>query len=115
MNVDAYKNCSSCQKALRYLEGRTYELLPIVEQPPTVEELRRMAGYLGGVRKLFNTSGVQYRELGIAGRNLSDEEALELLASNGKLVKRPFLLTSDGGAVGFRPEVWDQVIGKGAL
>ncbi|MBN9417300.1 MAG: Spx/MgsR family RNA polymerase-binding regulatory protein [Candidatus Eremiobacteraeota bacterium] len=115
MKVYAYKNCSSCQKALRYLEGRTYELLPIVEQPPTVEELRRMAGYLGGVRKLFNTSGVQYRELGIAGRNLSDEEALELLASNGKLVKRPFLLTSDGGAVGFRPEVWDQVIGKGAL
>lgn len=114
MKVYAYKNCSSCQKALRYLEGQTYELVPIVEQPPTVEELRRMAGYVGGVRKLFNTSGVQYRELGIAGRDLSDEEALELLAGNGKLVKRPFLLTSDGGAVGFRPEAWDQVIGKGA-
>ena len=113
MKVYAYKNCSTCQKALRYLNGRTFELLPIVEQPPTLEELRRMAGYLGGVRKLFNTSGVQYRELGIASRNLSDEEALELLASNGKLVKRPFLLTSDGGAVGFRPEVWDQVIGEG--
>jgi arsenate reductase len=115
MKVYAYKNCSTCQKALRYLEGRSYELLPIVEQPPTLEELRRMAGYVGGFRKLFNTSGVLYRELGIANRDLSEQEALQLLAANGKLVKRPFLLTSDGGAVGFRPEVWDQVIGKGAL
>lgn len=115
MKVYAYKKCSTCQKALRYLEGRSYELLSIVEQPPTLEELRRMAGYVGGFRKLFNTSGVLYRELGIANRDLSEQEALELLAANGKLVKRPFLLTSDGGAVGFRPEVWDQVIGEGAL
>lgn len=113
MKVYAYKNCSTCQKALRYLEGQEYELLDIVLQPPTLLELRRMAGYLGGFRKLFNTSGVQYRELGIAGRDLTEEQALELLAGNGKLVKRPFLLTSEGGAVGFRPEVWDQVIGKG--
>lgn len=114
MKVYAYKNCSSCQKALRYLAGREYELVPIVEQPPTVEELRRMAVYVGGFRKLFNTSGSQYRELGIAGRDLDENQALELLASNGMLVKRPFLLTSDGGAVGFRPEVWEQLIGKGA-
>ncbi len=114
MKVYAYKNCSSCQKALRYLEGREYELVPIVEQPPTLEELRRMAVYVGGFRKLLNTSGSQYRELGIAGRDLDENQALELLASNGMLVKRPFLLTSDGGAVGFRPEVWEQLIGKGA-
>lgn len=113
MKVYAYKNCSTCQKALRFLEGRDFELVPIVEQPPSLEELRRMAGYVGGFRKLFNTSGVQYRELGIAARDLSEQEALELLASNGKLVKRPFLLTSNGGAVGFRPEVWDELIGKG--
>lgn len=110
MKVYAYKNCSTCQKALRYLQGRSFELVPIVEQPPTLEELRLMSGYVGGFRKLFNTSGVQYRELGLATRELGEEEALQLLASNGKLVKRPFLLTSRGGAVGFRPEAWEQLI-----
>ncbi|MBX3170742.1 MAG: arsenate reductase family protein [Candidatus Eremiobacteraeota bacterium] len=115
MKVYAYKNCSTCQKALRFLQGRSFELVDIVEQPPTLAELRRMSGYVGGVRKLFNTSGRLYRELGLAGRNLDDEEALRLLAGHGKLVKRPFLLTSQGGAVGFRPEAWSELLDKGAI
>ena len=110
MKVYAYKNCSTCQKALKFLDGRTFELLPIVEQPPSLAELRLMSGYVGGFRKLFNTSGVQYRELGLANRELTEEEALHLLAGNGKLIKRPFLLTSRGGAVGFRPEAWQRLV-----
>ena len=111
MRVYAYKNCSTCQKALKYLESRgvAYELLPIVEQPPSLEELRRMVGYVG-LGKMFNTSGQVYRELGLSGRNLSEPESLDLLASNGKLVKRPFVLGENWGAVGFKQEVWDQFL-----
>ncbi|MBS2039251.1 Spx/MgsR family RNA polymerase-binding regulatory protein [bacterium] len=110
LKVYAYKNCSSCQKALKYLQGRkiSFELHPIVESPPTREELRRMAGYVGGYSKLFNTSGQLYRQLGLSGKALSDTEALDLLAAHGKLIKRPFALAANRGAVGFKQEVWDQ-------
>jgi len=112
MKVYAYKNCSTCQKAIKYLDARgaKYELLPIVEQPPTLDELRKMAGYVGGFKRLFNTSGQLYRELKIAERELEEASALALLAEHGKLVKRPFLLTEKGGTVGFKPEEWDRLL-----
>ena len=72
-----------------------------------------MLGYIkkqgGSIKNLFNTSGVQYRELKIADKlksGLSDEEALQLLSKNGKLIKRPFALTKTTGVVGFKEEVW---------
>jgi arsenate reductase len=84
-----------------------------------VKELKTMLGYLkaqgGSFKNLFNTSGVQYRELKIADRikeGLSESEALELLAKNGKLIKRPFLLTSDAGTVGFQEKTWDQILAR---
>jgi arsenate reductase len=111
-----YKTCTTCQRALKYLEkkGIAYERLPIVESPPTVKELQQMLQYLkdrgGTLKNLFNTSGLQYRELKIGDKlkfGMSEEEAFELLSTNGKLIKRPFLLTSKSGAVGFQEEVWD--------
>lgn len=72
-----------------------------------------MLAYVGGnIRKLFNTSGMQYRELKLKDKlpNMSDDEAIELLVGNGMLVKRPFLLTDDNGMVGFKEEAWRELL-----
>lgn len=119
IKVYEYKNCSTCQKALKYLEQKKakYERLPIVDQPPSMAELKKMLAYLkedgGSFKNLFNTSGQQYRELKISDKlkaGMSESEALSLLAQNGKLIKRPFLLTAKGGTVGFKPEIWARLI-----
>lgn len=117
VKVYAYKNCSTCQKALKFLHerGLPAQVVPIVEQPPSLEELTWMAEQVGSVRKLFNTSGAAYRELNMGERwqsGLSDSEALQLLAQNGKLVKRPFLVTESGGVVGFRVEEWQRLLDR---
>jgi arsenate reductase (glutaredoxin) len=119
IKVFEYKSCSTCQKALKYLEAKKikFERIPIVEQPPTATELKRMLGYLlesgGTFKNLFNTSGVQYRELGISEKikkGMSEDEAIQLLSKNGKLIKRPFLLTAHSGTVGFKPEAWAKLL-----
>lgn len=119
IKVFEYKNCSTCQKALKFLDTKKikFERIPIVEHPPTIRELKLMLVYLkpagGTFKNLFNTSGVQYRELGIAEKikkGMNEEEAIRLLSANGKLIKRPFLLTADSGTVGFRPDVWAKLL-----
>jgi len=115
IRIYTYQKCSTCQKATRWLEDRgiSYEEIPIKESPPSTEELARMEGYLGGKRgRLFNTSGMDYRALGLKDKvpTLSAEEAYALLQSNGMLVKRPFLLTDRGGAVGFREAEWTALL-----
>lgn len=117
LRVYAYANCDTCRKALKFLAAKkiAHEVIPIREQPPTVAELRKMLGYVGGdLRKLFNTAGQDYRALDMKTRlpKLSEEEALALLASNGNLVKRPFAFTKDVGVVGFRDEEWTALIAK---
>lgn len=118
VKVYEYKNCSTCQKALKYLDakGISYERLPIVDQPPTLTELKKMLSYVkatgGSFKNLFNTSGVQYRELKISDKikdGLSEDDALKLLTKNGKLIKRPFLLTPNDGRVGFKPDEWKKL------
>lgn len=113
-----YKNCSTCQKAVKFLDAKKikYEKIPIVDRPPTLAELKKMLAHLtaqgGGLKNLFNTSGVQYRELKIADRlkaGLDEKSALGLLAENGKLIKRPFLIGENFGLVGFKPEVWEAI------
>lgn len=86
----------------------------IVATPPSEKELVRMAGYVGGIRKLFNTSGVVYREMDLSKKlpTMSDEAAIRLLAGNGKLVKRPFLIWETGGLVGFQEAIWKKELGK---
>ena len=98
-------------------EKEKYERVPIVEQPPTVTELKTMLGYLKASGKtfknLFNTSGEQYRALKIGERikaGMTEQEAIALLSKNGKLIKRPFLLTPKGGATGFKAEAWDELV-----
>ena len=84
----------------------------ITETPPSIAELKRMLGFLNGnIKKLFNTSGIQYRALGMSEKlgTMSEKEALTLLSQNGMLVKRPFLIADDIGLVGFKEIEWDRV------
>ncbi len=119
MKIYEYKNCSTCKNALKFLDekGVKYEKIPIVEQPPTEPELKRMLGFIkavgGTLKNLFNTSGQVYREQNISEKlksGMTESEALKLLSRNGKLIKRPFLLTRKGGTVGFKPKVWEELI-----
>ena len=106
VTVYAYDNCSTCKKALKWLdaEGITYEKIPIVDQPPSPEVLREVHRQSGlPLKKLFNTSGQSYRNGGwkekISG--LSAEAAYRALAEDGKLIKRPLLLGDGFAQVGF--------------
>jgi arsenate reductase (glutaredoxin) len=115
LRVYAYEKCDTCRKAVKFLQARgvDHEVVPIRQQPPTREELRRMLGYVDGdIRRLFNTSGQDYRAMNLKDRlpSLSQDEAIELLASNGNLVKRPFALGDKHGLVGFKQEEWERVL-----
>ena len=110
-----YPKCSTCRKAIKFLNARniTYDKIDIVETPPSKNELNTMLGHLDGeVKRLFDTSGELYREMGLKDTlaGMSADKAIELLAQHGKLIKRPFLLMEDGGAVGFKEEVWETLV-----
>jgi arsenate reductase (glutaredoxin) len=114
MKFYEYKGCDTCRRAKKFLEARglAFEAIPIREQPPTKPELKRMLAIYGGdLRRLFNTSGGDYKAMKLAERlpTLTEAEALDLLAANGNLVKRPFLLTDTSGLVGFKQPEWEQL------
>jgi arsenate reductase len=116
LRVYAYKGCDTCRKALKFLAERkvAHEVIAIRERPPTVAELRRMLELVGGdLRRLFNTSGGDYKALNMKERlpKLGVDEALALLAENGNLVKRPFALGEKGGVVGFKADEWERLVG----
>ncbi len=110
VKVYEYSGCSTCRKALKFLDARgvAYRAIPIVETPPSTAELKAMLKFAGGLKRLFNASGVLYRELGVAEKlkTLSEDAALALLAKHGKLVKRPFVLLKDRGLLGFKEDEW---------
>jgi arsenate reductase len=121
IKIYEYKNCSTCKNALKYLETKKlkYQKVPIVDEPPSVGELKQMLAYLEAQGKsfknLFNTSGEQYRELKIADKikaGMTASEAIQLLSKNGKLIKRPFVLADKNGTVGFKLEEWNQIFIK---
>lgn len=111
VRVYEYANCSTCKKALKFLDQKkvSYERVPIVDQPPSLAELKTMLAFQKGeIKKLFNTSGQLYRELGISEKlpGMSESAALKLLSQYGKLVKRPFVVTGEFGLVGFKEDEW---------
>lgn len=110
VRVYEYEKCSTCRQALKFLDARkvAYARVPIVDQPPSVAELKAMLAYTGDLKRLFNTSGVVYRELGVGEKlkTMTEAEALALLSKNGRLVKRPFVLLKDRGLLGFKEEEW---------
>lgn len=111
-----YPPCSTCKKAKRWLDehGVAHTDRHIVDDAPTAQELfawRERSGL--PVRRFFNTSGKRYRELGLKTRldaGMADEEAFELLASDGMLIKRPIVVTDDVVLVGFRQAEWEEAL-----
>ena len=114
LTIYTYQKCGTCREALKWLDGRgiPYEIKPIRDTPPTVTELQAvLAAMDGDVKKLFNSSGIDYRALGMKDQlpAMSETEALELLGSNGNLVKRPFVTGNGKALAGFKAAVWQEV------
>lgn len=110
-----YPKCSTCKKAKAFLDDRgvEYKERHIVEENPTFDELKKwyeMSDY--PLKRFFNTSGMRYRELGLKDKlaDMSEEEQLELLATDGMLVKRPILVDGDRVRVGFKEKEWEEMV-----
>ena len=111
-----YPKCTTCQKAKAWLEGRglTFDVRDIKTDRPTEAELRRWHERSGlPLKRFFNTSGLQYKALGLKDKlpEMSEEEQLSLLATDGMLVKRPILVGEDFVRTGFRPAEWETALG----
>ena len=109
-----YPKCSTCQKAKKWLDDNniTYSERHIKEQKPSAEELSQWQERSGlPLKKFFNTSGLLYKSLQLKNKlpDLSYKEVLDLLASDGMLVKRPILLAGEKVLVGFKEMEWAQV------
>lgn len=109
-----YPKCSTCKKAKKWLDEHGVEYIDrhIVEDNPSADELRAWQAKSGlPLRRLFNTSGMLYRELGVKKRfeeGMTDDEAFELLATNGMLVKRPLVVGNDFVLIGFKEPEWEE-------
>ena len=113
MLVLVYRKCSTCLKALKWLDekGVSYEERPIVEQNPTYEELKEWYQKSGlPLKKFFNTSGLLYKEMKLKDKlsTMTEEEQLQLLATNGMLVKRPLVVGEDYVLTGFKEAEWNE-------
>ena len=113
MLVLVYRKCSTCIKALNWLDanGVTYEVRPIIEENPTYEELKEWYQKSGlPLKKFFNTSGLLYKEMQLKDKlpGMSEEEQLKLLATDGKLVKRPLVVGDDFVLTGFKEAEWNE-------
>lgn len=109
--VLVYRKCSTCQKALKWLDENKidYEERPIKQENPTEEELRQWHQKSGlPLKRFFNTSGNLYKELQLKDKlaDMSEGEQLKLLATDGMLVKRPLLITDTFVYPGFREADW---------
>ena len=119
LKIYTYTGCSTCKNATKWLKANnvSYQEIPIRETPPTISELKSMlAAQNGELRALFNTSGLDYRALGMKDKlpTMSTDAALELLSQQGNLVKRPFAIDSEKKVflVGFKEDAWDKALGR---
>ncbi len=112
-----YPKCSTCQKAKKWLDEHqlTYTEKHIKDDRPSFVELQAWHQQSGlPLKKFFNTSGLVYKELGLKDRlaTMSEEEQLQLLSSNGMLVKRPLVITDTAVLIGFKLKEWEEVLAK---
>lgn len=110
-----YPKCSTCQKAKKWLDQRgvEYKDRHIKEQNPKEEELREWHARSGlPLRKFFNTSGMLYKSMQLKEKlpQMSEEEQLRLLATDGMLVKRPLIVMEDRVLVGFKEAEWEKAL-----
>lgn len=115
MQLVCYSRCGTCQKAKKYLteHGIDFEERDIKTDNPTEEELKNWMEESGlPSKKFFNTSGKLYKDMALSQKlpELSREEQIRLLASDGMLVKRPILVGAHGVLVGFKETEWDEVL-----
>lgn len=107
-----YPKCSTCQKAKKWLEQNNIEFIErnIITETPTVEELTEWVQKSGqDIKKWFNTSGLKYKELNLKDKlaNITHKEKINLLASDGMLIKRPLLISEKDIFIGFKEEKWN--------
>ena len=115
LKVYCYSKCSTCKKALKWLEekGIKHEVVDIKADHPDEETLRKYYAMSGlTLKRFFNTSGMQYRELELSKKlpDMSEDEQFRLLASDGMLVKRPLLVGKDFVLTGFKEEEWKKIL-----
>ena len=110
-----YPKCTTCKKAKKFLQENNvvFDDRDITIDNPTVEELENWIALSGlDIKKFFNTSGVLYREMNLKDKikDMSSEEMIKLLATDGKLVKRPLLICEDKVLVGFKEDQYKEII-----
>jgi len=115
MQFICYTRCSTCRKAKAFLDAKdiVYKERDIKTENPTYEELKEWFTRSGlPIKSFFNTSGMQYRELGLKDKlpALTEDESLSLLATDGMLVKRPLLVDDCFVLVGFKPDEWSEAV-----
>lgn len=110
-----YPKCSTCKKAKKWLEENNIEFIDrnVIEETPKIQELKEWipkSEY--EVKKWFNTSGLKYKELKLKDKliTMSDKEKIEMLASDGMLIKRPILISCKGIFIGFKEEEWKELL-----
>lgn len=112
-----YPKCGTCQKAKKWLETKDchFETRHIVEEKLSAEELKKLWNLSGqDLKKFFNTSGILYRDLALKDKlpTMTDEEKLDLLSSNGMLVKRPLITDGKKVLIGFKEAEWETELTK---
>ena len=112
-----YPRCSTCQKAKKWLDDNKIDYIDrnIITETPTKTELKKWIDKSGkDIKKWFNTSGLKYKELNLKEKllEMTDDEKINLLASDGMLIKRPILVTKDGVLLGFKEDEWKNNIKK---
>lgn len=112
-----YERCTTCKRAKAWLIDRGVEFTerPIKEENPSLEELREWYQRSGlPLKKFFNTSGLLYKSMELKDKlpAMTEEEQLQLLATDGMLVKRPMVIMEDKVLVGFRESEWAEVLGS---
>ncbi|MCR8843806.1 arsenate reductase family protein [Paenibacillus sp. SC116] len=113
VTIYEYSKCSTCRKAVKWLkdQGHNVKQVPIIEEPPTVQELEKLVASSGlELKKWFNTSGEVYKALQLKDKlsGMSVEEQLKLLSENGKLLKRPIVTDGQKTTIGYKEEQYEK-------
>ncbi|TCZ73766.1 arsenate reductase family protein [Paenibacillus albiflavus] len=118
ITVYEYSKCSTCRNTIKWLKNHKPDAeiitVPIIDSPPSADELRQLVKLSGlDIRKFFNTAGEVYKAMGLKDRlpSMTEDEMFDLLASNGKLIKRPIVTDGHQVTVGFKEETFEQVWG----
>lgn len=115
ITVYVHKTCSTCKRAIAWLKEKNiaYEAKEIRETPPTIEQLEKALADAGGnIKKILNTSGIDYRGMHLKEKipQMNTEEILTLISKKGSLCKRPFLVTTDKILTGFNVPLWAKTL-----